>query len=151
MGRYSVGTRTATGADIGEVLYALWNPHASIALRVVSIELDRQGTESIEVAFHRITTRGTPGATETPDADNHFGRRAAPPSGALLDRGNYSAAPTIENPALGMFKPGVVTGSGFQWDFRQRPIIVDAGTGLAIVVTQAAIAAASDGSFMWDE
>lgn len=151
MGRYICGARNNNGADAGEPLFTLWNPHASIALRVIAIGFERQSTDVYGLEIIRISTRGTAANTETPTAENDVSRRVAPPSGAVIDRGNFTANPTFTGPNLAKYKPGEVAGSGFMWYLdRRKPIVVPGGTGLALVTT-ALLATATDCTFMWEE
>jgi hypothetical protein len=149
--RYSAAARNIAGADINEPLFGLWNPHASIPLYVVRIMLTKTGaTGGIELGAQRISTRGTAANTNTPDIDNHHNLRYAPASGALLDQGNYSVAPTLEGPNLLKAISGVQGGSAVEYDVPDPGIEVPAGTGLAVVAL-VANTQITDVTWVWDE
>lgn len=121
-----------------EVFAALWNPHASRRIKVVSVGLlmrdfDIAGNGLI---LYRTSTRGTPGSTVTPDADNCEDGLSPPPSGMLLDLAEYSVQPTLAAaPLFGPFAfpagAAGTEGSGFVQPL-PRGVIVKPGTGLAI-------------------
>jgi hypothetical protein len=147
MARYSVGAPASNSADINEATGVLWNPHSTIALRVYGIEVQHNSSVS-GCTVSRVTTRGTPATTTTPDADNQWGRRNTPPSGALLDRGNYTVNPTVQTPPLLAFQLSGQVGSAINY-WLPQPIIVPGGTGLALVLNTAATAWSY--SFTWEE
>lgn len=153
MARYSVGGRSAdTAATADHVAGLLWNPHASIALEVVEVAVFLVGATVTNGQLIRTSTAGaTPGTTITPDIDNHYNREFAPISGALLYLAAFGTQPTVQGPALRRFNMPAAAGSGYIWDFRDKPIIVPAGTGLAIATPTAVVFQDSDFYFTWDE
>lgn len=151
MPRYSVGGRSAaTAATADHAAAALWNPSATKSIRVREIWCFKSVATVDHHQLLRITARGTPGTTVTPDADNDFDRELAPPSGAVLDLATYTAQPTVQTPPLARANLPAAIGAGFIWVFAE-PILVKAGTGLAICTPQANVLQASDFTFVWDE
>ncbi len=148
--RYAVGGR-ATGGGAGESLAALWNPHATQMLRVTYIAIAENSiTAPQSVTLRRTTTRGTPASTITPDADNAYDFRSAPPSGALLDLGDFTVAPTLAAAVLWRWTASAAQGCGAEDRF--PCLCVPAGTGLALVDAAAlAWTSASDLTFTWEE
>lgn len=150
MSRFLVATDAGGAADAGEVGANLWNPHASMALAVRQVEVNAaaQTTDGFTVRLRRTTTQGGGGGTFTPDADNHSRRRAAPVSGAILRRGNFSSAPTVSGPALGSWHMSAPTG-GMLSLWLPTPILVPAGTGLGVEFAAAVSSIAY--AFGWEE
>jgi hypothetical protein len=148
--RFSVCVQSASSADANEPSHVLWNPHGSMALRVYKAEANAAAAVSggVTVRLARVTALGTSGASTSPDADNHFGRRATPVSGALLHRGNWTANATENTPPLLVAYLGAVAASCVEWWF-PSPIIVPAGTGLGIFVSAAVTG--NTASFEWEE
>ena len=140
MRRYACAS-SHLGFGSAGVIAALWNPSSVISLYVVFVSIDvneTQGTYGPIKTLYRITTQGTPGATVTPDADNAFDRREAPPSGAVLNTSSYSVAPTLQAPGLEVWQHDREIGERFERWFRGRSrnngpkgIRVPPGTGLA--------------------
>jgi hypothetical protein len=134
MARYGVGSVSSSGADAGEAFATLWNPHGSIALRVVKVTAVLNVATATVFGLIRATAQGTPANTATPDTDSHFGRRADPVSGAVANRGNYTVNPTFSGGYLARI-PWASTGNqAIEWWF-PVPIIVPGGTGLSLVST----------------
>lgn len=151
MPRYSVAGRSAsTAATIDHAGAALWNPASAQRLRVLVVEFALPGGGAHEIALVRITTRGTPGSTVTPDLDNDYARVLTPSSGAVLDLAAYSVQPTVAGPYMHRFNNSNVAGGAISWVFK-HPIIVPGGTGLAIVTTAALLIPASDITYTWNE
>lgn len=131
---YSVrGRNSATAATADHAVAALWNPHATQRIMVVQWQLFCQTAPGAGLAyrFRRITTRGTPGSTVTPDRNNHSIYGVAPPSGALLDLGAYSVQPTEAGEFAGSYVPAAIIASGIVLNLGN--IEVPPGTGLALV------------------
>lgn len=125
-------------ASNGEVFAQLWNPSGTKRIRAVLVHLFMHDFDIAGNSFFitRTTTRGTPGSTVTPDADNADEGDAAPPSGMLLDLAEFSVQPTLAVPELNSpftFPAGAAgtEGSGFSREF-PRGIVVPPGTGLAV-------------------
>lgn len=150
MTRFSVACTTSGAVDAAEVGANLWNPHGSLPLRVVWVSVDMAGqvTGGVTMRLIRTSTQGSGGATYTPDADNHYSRRAAPQSAAVLRRGDFSTSPTAVGSGLVVAHLGVPSGSAFhRW--LQQPIIVPGGSGLGVAFSGAANGIAY--AFRWDE
>ena len=149
MARFSVANATGIANDANEPIGALWNVGTvAVALAVYQIDVSHLNTSGSNIQIFRISTRGTAGGSFTPDLDNHYGRRAGPASGAILDRGNYTVAPTQETPQMLSAQLGAAAGSNNEW-WLPVPIMVPAGTGLAIYSTTAYTTAHI--RFTWEE
>lgn len=153
MARIRVGGRNAaTAATANHVAACLWNPHASIRLRVYEISWSKTVATADNMALVRTSTRGTPGSTVTPTIDNETDRAVAPPSGALLDLGAYTAQPTLLNSGTPLWRwnlPAAV-GSGFMLSLPEE-LEIPPGGGLAIITPVATILQPADVSFAWAE
>ena len=130
------GPVATAGAD--ECFSALWNPSSTRRIKMLSCTLYMRDFDIAGNTFYvtRITARGTPGSTVTPNADNSREGDSAPPSGALLDLAEYSAQPTRASPELKSpfaFPAGAsgAEGSGFLFE-APRGIWIPPGTGVAI-------------------
>lgn len=158
--RYSCGIRTtALLNQNGQSAAQLWNPHGtkSIFLRELWI-LHASGTLGAgEWEVFRTTTRGSPAATNTPNADNASDRRTAPTSGALVDAQTTSPSfPTLAGPELtqlGQFGTNVGVGHGHVLAWTNEAVEIPAGTGVAVFLPAANTNNLSDldVSFTWDE
>ena len=153
MSLYSAGGH-ASAAGASEVVACLWNPDTELVLKVWWVSfIHRQAPAALTSwALQRATARGTPGATLTPDVDNHLnGRRAAPPSGALLDLGDYTTNATLDASVLAQVPVGPVIANGHDWMFTNKPIVVPPGTGLALNQTTANALVNVHVTFGWEE
>ncbi len=154
MPRYAVAGRSGTPTAVANAPVAvLWNPHAAKAIKVREVYYWKTAITLVaQLALVRISTRGTPGSTITPDADNDFERLVAPISGAVLDLAQFSVLPTAQEPYLERWRfNDTPIGSGVVIVFANSPVIVPAGTGLAIVLTFATATDPADVAFVWDE
>ena len=137
MGEFLVRGLAGSTSDFGGVqaFASLWNPHSTRAILVLEVTgmMDESGGTGLNWLLRRITARGTPGSTITPDADNDRSMASAPPSGALLDLANYGAnQPTFSSPDLkGLAPMSNNIGGGFLWPFPEG-IELPALTGLCI-------------------
>lgn len=148
---YRVGGRSAaTAATANHAYGALWNPSTTKSIYVYEIHLVKTIGTADNHALVRITARGTPGSTVTPDADNHDAGQVVPQSGALLDLAAYSVQPTLASPNLHTFNLPAVVGAGLIWTFPNGLRIPNAG-GLAIITPQAVVGQPSDITFVWSE
>lgn len=152
MERYGVGGRSvATAATLNHAGAALWNPSTNIQLSVYEIHWFKTVATADSLGLGRITTRGTPGSTVTPDADNNFGRsKNTPGSGALLDLAAYTLQPTLATPPILRSNLPAAIGAGLIWVFNQ-PWIIPPGEGLCIFTPLAVILQPGDVNFIWDE
>lgn len=150
--RYSIGGRSAaTAATQNHVAAALWNPSTAFNIYVREIWITKTAAVVDNHAIAFITARGTAGSTATPDADNDYSRQNAPPSGALLDLAAYSVQPTLQSPPLTRNNLPATIGAFLFFDFRDVPVMVRPGQGLAIYTPVAVVLQASDFTFVWDE
>lgn len=149
--RFGVAGSAGSPSVAGEPFGALWNPSSTITLAVLATELLSGAAANINAELHRITARGTPASTVTPDADNHFDRLIAPTSGALLDLADYSANATIDASVIRRARTPAVIGSGLMaaWP-ENRPLLIPPGTGLAWIDQTGVIAGVIVG-FEWIE
>jgi hypothetical protein len=149
--RFSVANEVARSTvNANEALFNFWNPHSTIAVRVVQIQfiLSSANTGGRALTLNRSTTTGaTFGATYTPDVDSQFKNRFAPVSGVLLYQ-TPTTQPTLQTPPLFNIYIGAVAGSLAGFDIR-TPIMVPAGTGLAIQAVS--ISSGGSASFTWEE
>lgn len=153
---YSVrGRSAATAATADHVIAAMWNPHATQRIKIISFLLFKQGatgTAGDSFRFRRISARGTAGSTVTPDIDHHSAAAVAPVSGVLLDLAAYSVQPTLV--ATSDIPPGwtapAVQGAGIVYPF-PGGIIVPPGAGLAISQVAATAWPISEIGFSWLE
>lgn len=150
--RYGVGGRSAaTAATANHVAATLWNPSTAFNIYVREIWVTKTVATADNHQLNFTTTRGTAGSTVTPDIDNNYERQVAPPSGALLDLAAYSVQPTLQTPALAARNLPATVGSFLVFDFRDKPIMVRPGQGLAIGTPVATVLQPSDFTFVWDE
>jgi hypothetical protein len=153
LARYAVaGQAAATAAVVNDCIGALWNPHATKSISVISVARSRSVGGALGVYAQRITTKGTPGSTITPDIDNDLDRLLAPISGAVLDLGPYSVQPTPQTPNLFRFpttQVSAVNGIAELW-FGENGIEIPHGTGLGVFQGNAT-ATTEALSFVWDE
>lgn len=145
---YSIGGRAAAPSAGGDPHAALWNNSTTKTIYVVRILVEGIGASSAAaaVAFQRTSTRGTPGSTLTPTADNCNDDVVAPASGALLDLADFTVVPTFEGPRFSRF---TLLNDGAGWEFRFDKYAVPQQTGLALEVVSTLTAEAV--SFEWME
>ena len=150
--RAMLGGRTAATAATANVAgCALWNPHASIRLRVYEIWWCKTVATVDNLALVRISARGTATSSITAVQANETDYAGAPTSGAILDV-TYSAQPTIISSTAPLMRwnlPAAV-GSGAIWSFPEE-IEIPAGQGLAIITPPAVILQPADVTFRWAE
>jgi len=152
---YSVrGRSAATAATADHAIAALWNPHATARIKIVSFAVFKQGgagTAGDSIRLRRITARGTPGSTVTPGIAQHSERGIAPPSGALLDLAAYSVQPTLDTVDLGIgWTAPAVQGAGIVLPV-PGGLVLPPGSGVAIVQVAATAWPASEITFYWLE
>ena len=145
---YAVAGRSGTtAATSGHSICSLWNPAGGEAISVWQVHYHFLSGNNV-LSLCRTTTKGTPATTVTPDADNDFGRRAAPSSAPVLDLGAYSVQPTkVASDNLRCGSAGAI-GANFSWALTV-PITVPPGTGLAINQTSA-VAQGGEVAFLWE-
>lgn len=149
--RFSVGGRSAATAATQDQGSHLWNPHASISVYVREVWVFTATATAQNLELIRTSTIGTtPGTTVTPDIDNHFARRFAPISAAVLYLSTFATYPVVQGPALARGNLPAALGAGFIWVFSE-PIEVPAGTGLAVATATALAMVACDLTYVWDE
>jgi len=150
MGRYAIsGRSTATAATANHAGAAVWNASAVRQIKVVEIWWFKRVATADNIALQRITVRGTPASTVTPDIDNDLEKVVAPVSGFVLDLGVYSAEPTFSTPPLAQTNLPASLGAGFIWVF--SGIWIPAGTGLALYTPDAVVLQPGDVTFIVDD
>jgi len=157
--RYSCAGRAATGTT-GEILTALWNPASSgRTLRVLYFSAVGAGgaASAHNLGLQRVTARGTPGSSITPDPENAWRDHADAPV-AIVDMADYTAAATIDPSVLWRWKGSEVIAQGVEmwtrpYKFRKlfKGIEVPEGTGLAITGLVAAWTAGNEITWTWEE
>ena len=159
---YYIGEAVAALGASDQVWLNLWNPHASIALRVFLIVLVKRatGTGIYSAEIRRSTVRGTAGVTETPSAEHHVDRLVAPPSGAVVDAAVFTTPPTMSASVFVKWQASGRPGGGLIWhvpiddengiDLSQT-IIVPGGTGLALAQVAAGATETMDFTLGWME
>lgn len=153
MAEYSArGFTSATAATADHTIASLWNPDGAKRIRLLETGIFKggAGTANDSVYICRITTRGTPGATVTPDADNAWWGDDVPSSGALVDVAAFTVQPTKSTPALFGWVASAIAAAGVIWP-TPRGIEIPFGTGIAIVQRAATAWPASEVYFVWDE
>lgn len=143
------GVTTGASTTAGEPAAVLWNPSGSISLLVTSFTIGNAAAANISMTIQRVTTRGTAGSTVTPDLDNDFARQGTPASGAVLDMGDYTAAPTTDASVLHRYRVPSIQGSEVDRGLPE-PIEVPPGTGLAVIDNTGVIAGINV-CVEWDE
>lgn len=152
MPRYAVGGRSAaTAATADHAAAALWYASGTKAIKLREIWVFKTVSTADNHALRRITARGTPGSSVTPDASNCMEvPRVAPQSGVVLDLGAYTVQPTLTGVNLARSNLPAAVGSGFIWVFTE-PIEIPPGEGIAIITPVAVILQPSDFTFVWEE
>lgn len=92
---YSVRARGDSTAN-DRFVAALWNGHATqrVGVRRIACWLAEAAAANSQLYLFRLSARGTPGSTVTPDINTDHKRGVAPASGVVLDLGPYTAEPT---------------------------------------------------------
>ena len=114
-----------TSSVINTVEVQLWNPSTTVPVYLIELHLVAQGNAL--AWMKRVTVRGTPGATVTPDIDNAVALTAAPASGTVIDRGP-SGGTLSSSP---MDHISVITNAYVQIFFAD-PIVIPPGDGLCL-------------------
>jgi hypothetical protein len=152
---YSVdGTTAATDGTVNKAVAVLWNPHTTHRIKAVELRLVivNAPLDAVGYTLRRVTGRGTPTSTVTPNINNHSEKSLAPPSGCLLDLA-WSTQPTIPAPASNPGKKGwilaPVKGSGVSDPIDE---IIPPGEGLGIFSTVPGVVITVGGAgFSWRE
>ena len=145
MNEYRVAGRTAASdatADHGVAV--LWNASSARQIWIVEFAVFNTTAATAQLELVRISVRGTPGSTVTPDIDNDVEHSIAPVSGSVLDLSNYSVEPTVASPPLGRYFSAATIGAGKIWNFRAKPIAVRGGAGFGLVNADAVAVPAVD-------
>lgn len=137
MADFLVSARVTCSSVSGTPIATLWNPSTTLSLWVTQVfAYGVSGHGNLVPTLKRQTTRGTPGSTVTPDADNDQQGEQAPPSGALLDLPAWSVAPTRDASELVRFQsfiaPGQPGSGNEEWFDRGPGIEVQPLTGLCL-------------------
>lgn len=148
------GRNAATAGTADHAVWALWNPHATQRIKLVSFSQFANTAPAAGWAgrLRRITARGTAGSTVTPVITAHSTHGAAPVSGALLDLAAYSVQPTLDTaPDQGLrFTFAAVAASGIVYPI-PGGIELPPGAGIAFIQIPATASVAFDISVSWLE
>lgn len=155
MNTYSAnGVAAATAGSVAhETVFVLWNPDSLKRIYLLEFHVWRGGNNQSRAWLRRTTTRGTPGSTITPDADNAWDSNLAPGSGALLDLSSYTSEPTKASPEFLSIIFAAVTGGqgmGFVWS-NPRGIMIPPGTGVGMTMPISTAGSAAEVSVVWEE
>lgn len=152
MARVRLSGRTAATAATANVAgAALWNPHASVRLRVYEFSWGKTVATADFIALARISARGTATSSLTAAQVNETDYAVAPPSGAILDL-TYSGQPTLISTTSFMFRwplPAAV-GAGLIQSLPEE-LEIGPGQGLAVITPVATILQPADVGFAWAE
>lgn len=121
----------ATAATADNTALCVWNPDTAKRIKLVEFGcfcVTAPGAGA-GLVLARQTTRGTPGATVTPDADNAWDADDIPASGFLLDT-THSAQGTKQTPPLWGWVASGAIGAGIIWP-TPRGIYIPPGAGLS--------------------
>lgn len=155
MPSFMVGGRQDFLSTQRNVMGCLWNPSTDTPLWVTKLTIANADQGSlIPCVLYRYLTRGTPGLTVTPDADNHTEGLVAPPSGAVLDLPEYTVNPTLSAVPGWELHCGSNAGVGYFIEFGEAPFKVPPGTGLGVWNRQTGGTGGGkdlDLTFAWDE
>lgn len=146
--RYAVAGQAAAPSASGEPYAVLWNPSTTKRLYVEQVVIeDPHATILSRPGLVRCTTRGTPGSTITPDADNSLDSSGiAPPSGAELNLADFTVSPTLQPPRLNIYN---ISFTGGSIHIILGDLAIPAGTGLCIECV--ANLATNDVTVVWGE
>jgi hypothetical protein len=133
-----VSSEPNIATDAGEAIGNLWNPSASLAIRVTDVTVSFGGTQTTAytIRLSRTSTKGTAASTRNTDESNHYGLRAGPASVTTLECGNFTVNPTEVTPELMRAFVPTPIGTHVEWWFPE-PIIVTPGSGLAVYTNDA--------------
>lgn len=135
----ALGGPIATAAN-NECMGAIWNPSGggNRQIKLLSISLFMRDWDVTGNSMYgaKILTKGTPGSTVTPDADNAEDGQTPPAQAWVLDLAEYSVQPTrvfVPNVTAFTFGPAGAgaEGSGFTLPL-PKGIILRAGSGFGI-------------------
>lgn len=100
---------------------------------------------SLKVLLHRLTSLGTPGATQA------FGRyNPKEPPALCLPKQTHTVAPTLGQ-ALHIMRLPTSAGTGCIWTFHDTPIKINTGTANGCGWLPTAPSGAADVTFVWEE
>ena len=156
MSRFSAAARAESGnaGGVRRPAAVLWNPSSTLSLvvRTIAVTPPTVVTTAHIIDVWRTTTRGTAASTMTPDVNNDYDGNGAPPTGALLDLGIFSALPT-EAAATGLVQWATMQANSALWLWSMPGgVLVPPGTGLAVGSDTVSIPVQmSDIFFVWDE
>ena len=153
MTRYAI-TANQLGGEANEAAAHLWNPSSTISLYLVRTDImvsETTGGFSRQYLVRTTTQGTTPGSTVTPDADNAFDRRAAPPSGALVYTGNFNTTPVASAQSIATFTSDRRYGELKVWTFPGRGIRIPPGQGIGWFALGGLSSTLRQFGFTWDE
>lgn len=134
---YIDGTGGPIVTSAPSAMGAVWNPSGTRSIRVVQAALLMRDFDVPDNTMYlgKISVRGTPGSTVTPDADNAEDGLTGPASGFLVDLAEYTVQPTISGDLYSPFAFPVAAagaeGSGFVLPI-PRGVLLGPSQGLGI-------------------
>lgn len=148
--RHSART-AATAATANAVAAVLWNPHASIRIRVYEVSWLKTVATADFLAVGRVSARGTATTSLAAAQANETDFMAAPPSGGVIDTA-WSAAPTLVSTSALLYRAplAAAVGAGFILPWGEE-VEVPPGAGLAFFTPVATILQPADLSVAWAE
>jgi len=151
------GRNTATTAGANQALWVLFNPHSTQIIKLVQWSMFSQSgnpASNWSCRLQRVSARGTPNNTVTPNSSNHSTLGVAPPSGALFDQGRHTfGEPTLLASSIDMdtrFIFGAFRSAG-QVNEIPGGIDIPPGTGVAMIQVSAVASVAFDNTVSWLE
>jgi hypothetical protein len=151
------GRNTALTAVANKALWVLFNPHSTQIIKLVQWSMFSQSgnpASNWSCRLQRVSARGSPNNTVTPNISNHSTLGAAPPSGALFDQGHHNLGePTLLASSLDM-DTRVVFGTFQSAGYVQEipgGIDIPPGTGIAMIQVGATVSVAFDNTVSWLE
>ena len=155
-GVYSVrGFSAASASGAGEPIAAVWNPDSTNRIKLVEFGFYKTGQTFTRYRLARITTRGTPGVTATPDGNNAWANDGEiPPSGTVLDMALYTVNPTVGSSLWSDAHTGGSGGggTGYVWTFDAGGgLTINPGTGVCMLALAAGIMPISEFYAVWAE
>lgn len=134
-----------------EPIFLIWNPHASISVKLTSLGYQINAAASAEVALfaQRAFLRGTPTSTATATAAHDDEGASAPASGLVIDEIDSAAPPTISGTMFVWTLP-LSASSALVIPF-PRGLWLPPSQGLSVRTAQSPTLATSDVTVSWEE
>lgn len=148
MPRYAAGTKSSGAGVAGTRPIGSLFAGANTPLNIIEIGVFNTTTTAVEVELAYCTAQGTPG-TGLSEVLEDQGQTAPTAAGTAFD--THSADATV----AGRVRPAVslagAIGAAFVWDFRDRPLRVEKGTGNGIGILPVGTGQVLRWYVVWDE